>query len=196
MQIINCEQNSEEWYKARCGIPTASGFSNILTSVGKPSKSKDKYLYQLAGERIIGVAEEAYQSSHMERGKEVEEEARDYYEMVKDSPINQVGFCLADRCGCSPDGLVGEDGMVEIKCPKIATHISYLLEGKLPTAYFQQVQGQLYVTGRKWVDFLSYYPALKPFIIRVERDQNFLDSLAMELQIFCEDLETLIEKIK
>ena len=100
------------------------------------------------------------------------------------------------KYGASPDGLVGEIGGLEIKCPTMAVHVDYLLRGELPTTYLQQVQGSLLVSDRQWWDFVSYYPGLKPLIIRVERDEEFLKKLKSELQIFCEKLEEVYQKIK
>lgn len=196
MKIYDFEQRSEEWFAIRCGKPTASSFDKIVTAKGEPSKQSQKYLYKTAGEHIAGIAEETYQSAAMLRGIELEEEARNLYEMITGREITQVGFCVEDGCGCSPDGLVGDDGMIEIKCPIISTHVGYLLDNKLPTDYIQQVQGQLLVTGRKWCDFVSHYPGLKPLIIRVERDEKFIGLLSIELKLFTDNLKEIVNKIK
>lgn len=197
MKIIECEQKSPEWYAARCGIPTASGFDKIVTTKGEQSKQRTKYLYQLAGECVSGLAEESYQNYAMLRGIETEAEARSFYEFTTGSDVAQVGFCISDcgKYGASPDGLVGEDGILEIKCPTMAVHVGYLLEGSLPMDYFQQTQGQLLVTGRKWSAFLSYYPGLKPVLIRVDRDALFLTALQLELDKFCSELEQIVKRI-
>lgn len=197
MKIINCEQLSPEWFEARRGIPTASNFDKIITTKGLPSKSKQKLMYRLAGEKVSGISEESFQSAAMLRGIEVEAEAASLYEVVKDVKIEKVGFCLSDvGYGASPDGLVENEGMVEIKCPIISTHVGYLLDEKLPTDYFQQVQGQLFVADRLWCDFVSYYPGLKPIIIRVVRDETFIKALRVELELFCQELNEVVEKIK
>jgi hypothetical protein len=129
---------------------------------------------------------------------ELEAEARSLYELTNDVKVEQVGFCLSDdgKAGCSPDGLVGKKGLLEIKCPSMAIHIGYLLDNSVPTDYFQQVQGQLFITGREWLDFISYYPAIRPMLVRVKRDNEFIEKLETELNIFCEKLEKLIIKIK
>jgi len=199
MIIFDHEQRSAEWYAVRAGIPTASSFDKIITTKGEPSKQKKTYLYKLAGERITGKAEESYQNGAMQRGCDLEDEARNLYQIVMDNVVTKVGFCLSDgkaKYGASPDGLVGERGLIEIKCPSVSTHVGYLLENKLPTDYIQQVQGELLVTGREWADFVSYYPGMKPLIIRVERDEEFLKSLQIELEIFCTELEEIVNKIK
>ena len=196
MKIINCDQNSKEWYEVRCGIPSASCFDKIVTSEGKPSKQRTKYLHQLAGEIVTKTPMETYQSDDMLRGKEFEAEAKQMYQLVTGKKIKEVGFCVANGYGASPDGFVDTAGLIEIKCCKMTTHISYLFKNVLPIAYFEQLQGQLLVTGRKYVDFMSYYPGLKPLIIRVKRDKKFLDALSKELKIFCKDLKLVVRKIK
>jgi putative phage-type endonuclease len=199
MKIIECEQNTPEWFKIKCGVPSASNFDKIVTTSGDKSKSTKKYMYQLAGEKITGVKEETYQNAAMLRGIELEPEARNYYELLNDVEVQQVGFCLHDKehCGCSPDGLVGEHGLIEIKCRSLAVHVECLINNKLPTIYFQQVQGQLYVTGREWCDFMSYYPGdIKQLIVRVYPDKLFQKSLEIELNLFCDELNQTIERIK
>jgi predicted phage-related endonuclease len=129
----------------------------------------------------------------------MEVEARLLYEVLKEVEVEQVGFVVGDpdfEYGCSPDGFVGEDGLIEIKCPTIAVHVEYLIKNELPSKYFHQVQGQLLVTGRKWCDFVSYYPVMKPLIIRVERDEAFISSLKIELELFCRELQETIQKLR
>lgn len=199
MRIIECNQGSPEWFAARCGIPTSSNFDKILTIEGDLSKQREKYLYQLAGERVTKTAEEPYQNSAMERGKALEDEARKFYEVLTKKTVKQVGFCVTEGAtvyGASPDGLIGKDGLLEIKCPLMSTHVSYLLKGVLPPDYFQQTQGQLLVTGRKWVDFISYYPGLKPLLIRVKPHNQFISILKATMGIFCSDLDKLARRIK
>ncbi len=120
------------------------------------------------------------------------------YELIGE-PVQEVGFCVSDcgRFGCSPDGLVGEDGLVEIKCPIISTHVEYLLKCKdeCPTDYFQQTQGQILVTGRKWVDFVSYFPGLPPLIVREEPNEVFQKLLIKELDLFTNELDEVVKKL-
>ncbi len=199
MKIIDCEQRSEEWFSIRRGIPTSSNFDKIVTSKGEPSKQREKYLYRLAGEVVSKSSEETYQNAVMIRGMELEPEAKNMYELVTGNAVQDVGFCMADgdyKYGSSPDGLVGEDGNFELKCPVMATHVGYLLKNKLPTDYFQQVQGSLLVTGREWCDFVSYYPGIKPLIIRVERDKTFISKLKTELERFCILLDVTVGRIE
>jgi putative phage-type endonuclease len=192
-------QNTPEWMAERVGIPTASNFDKIVTSKGEPSASAKKYLFQLIGEKLANRKEENYQNAHMLRGIELEDDARSLYSFIKDVTVETVGLCYPDErklCGASPDGLVGKDGILEIKCPCFAVHIEYLLKGKLPTTYFQQVQGQLYVTERKWCDFMSYSEGLEPFIVRVERDETFIKKLEVALEKFSEEFEDTVAQIQ
>lgn len=200
MKIIDVEQGSPEWFKVKAGIPSASAFDMIITSDGKPSKQREKYMYSLAGEKISGVSEDGFKSFAMEKGLEKETEARDYYAMLHDKDtVIKAGFCLSDNglWGCSPDSFVNDIGGLELKCPLIHTHVAYLLhKDKFISDYFQQVQGSLFVTGYKWWDLMSYYPGLKPLIIKVEPDKKFLKALEVELTLFCEELEEITKKIK
>jgi putative phage-type endonuclease len=198
MIIVDCEQLSDEWFAARCGVPSASRFNKIVTTNGDRSKQATAYMYQLAGERIIGKAEETYMSASMQRGIEMEPKARQLYEMINDVDVQEVGLCYNDehkQCSCSPDGLIDPKGL-EIKCPEIHTHIDYLLRGKLPTAYFQQVQGSMLVTGYDEWDFMSYFPGLPPLIVTVERNENFITALSEQLDEFCFDLAITTRKLK
>jgi len=198
LKVFDIEQGSLEWFKIRCGIPTASEFDCIISSKGDPSKQREKYLYRLSGERVAKCSEETYQSEDMLRGKKLESEARDYYSFAKGIKVTQVGFCLQEKpgYGCSPDGICGKPGILEIKCPIISTHVEYLLGNKLPVKYFVQTQGQLLVTGKEWLDFMSYFPGLKPLITRVKPDKFFQAKLKRELELFCSDLDRLVKKIK
>lgn len=198
MKIIDVLQGTEEWRAARVGVPSASNFDLIVTTKGEPSKQRQKYLYKLAGEKLSGISEEAYQNEAMKRGTALEEEARKLYQIITDSVVEQVGFCVSEdgNYGCSPDGLVGKYGCIEIKCPTMATHIEYLLGGVIPTEYYQQVQGQLLVTGLEWCDFMSYYAGIKPLVVRMYPEKAFLDKLHAELKTFNKELNEIVEKLK
>ena len=179
MRIDQNEQGSFEWLAARLGIPSASMFAKIVTTKGAWSTSADTYINQLVAERLTGEREEVFQSHHMIRGTELEPDARDLYSLMTNSEVIEVGFCLHDTlaAGCSPDGLIGEDGGLEIKCPAPSTHVEYLRGGVLPSKYKQQVMGCLWITGREWWDFVSYHPTMKPLIVRVERDEEYIAAL-------------------
>jgi hypothetical protein len=198
MIILDFPQQSPEWFAARCGIPSASCFDKIVTAKGEPSKQAQSYLYQLAGERITGAKVETYQNAAMQRGNELEAEARQLFSMVRDVEVRQVGICYFDErksFSCSPDGLMEREGL-EIKCPLIHTHVGYLLEGALPMDYFQQVQGSMLVTGFPAWSFMSYYPGLPPLIIRVERDNAFCARLKVALDEFCSRLDEVEKKLR
>ena len=183
MIVHPAEQRSAEWLKARAGLPTASQFDRIVTSTGKISAQGEAYARQLAGERVLGYSEELPMTKAMERGIELEYEARSLYAMRRDVEPVETGLILEDggRWGCSPDGLCGDDGGLELKCPGVAVHVGYLIEGTLPTAYFAQVQGCLFVTGRKWWDFASYFPGLPMFLTRVTPDEKWHEMIGAAL---------------
>ena len=200
MITLDVVQGSSEWFAARVGVPSASCFDKILTTKGEPSKSKEKYRNQLAAERITGIKDETYQSADMLKGIEREDEAAKFYELTQGVEVKKVGLCYPDErklCCASPDRLVGNDGLLEIKCPLNYTHVAYLLDEKIiRIEYFQQAQGQLFVTGRKWVDLLTYYPGLRPQIIRMTPDKNFQHALAVEIEVLAKEIADIVERIK
>ena len=187
MIILTCEQGSREWDEARLGIPTASQFSRIVTPGGKPSAQAEDYMGALLAEHFLGYPSEAFQSEWADRGKALEPEARRFYSFHRDVDPKSVGFCYRDDArivGTSPDGLVGDDGLLELKCPMPGRHLVYLARGVVPKAYVMQVQGQLWVTGRAWVDFMSYCPELPPFIVRVAPEAKMQDALDAAIPAF------------
>lgn len=198
MKIINCEQGTEEWFSSRLGVPSASNLDKILNTKGSNSKQYLKYMYQLVGESVTNTIESSYKTDAMQRGNDLESEARSLYEILTGNVIDQVGFCLNEDplFGCSPDGLIGEDGGLEIKCPLISTHIDYLIGGEVPREYYAQVQGNLFVTGRKWWDFMSYSPNLKPLIVRVFPDKEYHELIKENLIEFNNKIKEIKEKIK
>ena len=187
-------QRSEAWFIAKAGIPSASSFDKIITTGGQPSEQIEKYMFKLAGETILGRASETYSNWNMKRGIELEPEAIERFEFVHRTEIERVALCYFDERRdrlCSPDGMG-----LEVKCPLMETHIGYLMANKLPTAYFQQVHGSMYITGFKHWWFLSYYPGLPAFEIRVKRDEKFISALAKEIDSFVIKLAMTIRKIK
>lgn len=190
MITLDTAQRSEAWYAARRGMPTASRFDMILTPAnGKPSTSQEKLINELIAESVLppqeGVVMPA--TEEMFEGMRLEGEARCFYELeVAKVPVTQVGFCIHDSglFGCSPDGLCGEDGGLELKVPLAKTHIGYVREGKLPDSYKCQVHGSMIVTGRKSWDFFSYSRHFEPFHLHVKWDA-FTDLLNVELLKFC-----------
>jgi len=198
MIIKNFEQGSQEWHQARTAMPSASQFKNIVTSDGKASKSRSKYLYQLAGERITGHRDEIFQNAAMSRGIELEPEARDLFAMVTGLEVNKIGMCVHDSglFSCSPDGMMDNGIGLEIKCPSMAVHVEYLLKGKVPADYYQQVHGSMLVAGYKQWFFMSYYPGLRPLIHLESRDDDFCEKLEAALKSFCAELDDVVEKIR
>ena len=176
MIVHDCVQGSDEWKKLRAGVPTASEFSRIITSTGEQSKSRFGYACDLAAEKFAGgpMDDSWAGNAWTERGKEVEAEARARYEFQNDVAIQQIGFCTSDDgvAGCSPDGLVGDEGMIETKVLKSQHHVTAILrfkkDGSIDPGYIQQTQGQLWVTGRKWVDLVFYSPLLPMLVVRQE----------------------------
>jgi len=176
---------------ARLGCPSGSGFSKLITSTGKESTSRASYVNGLIAEKVMGEIPETYDNEWMARGRELEPDARAFYEFERGVTVQEVGFCKHDKyeCGISPDGLVGPDGGLEIKCPAPSTHVKYFRAGKMPNEYKAQVQGCLWITERQWWDFLSYHPSLPPFLIRVERDDDFIKALEEIVIDACEEIE-------
>ena len=193
--LVDVEQRSDEWLKLRCGVATASCFDRIITpATGKPSASAVAYRRELLAEWLTGQPVSIKESGWMQRGTEMEPEARAFYEFEADAEVTEAGFVFLDErrlIGCSPDGLVGDDGLVEIKCPAPHTHVGYLIDAKLPTAYIPQVQGALWVTGRKWCDFVSYHPEMESLIVRVRRDEPYIAKMATLIEAF---VKTMLEE--
>jgi putative phage-type endonuclease len=201
MKIHDMEQGSDEWLRIRMGKVTASNFATAMAKgkAGGVSKTRTTLMHKLIAERLTNEPQETYRNGAMEWGTETEPAAREYYEAVNDCDVRQIGFAEHnDYIGCSPDGLVGEDGLLEIKCPNSATHISYILADKLPSTYKAQVQGQLWVTERKWCDFVSYDPRVtkRPYwTIRVSRDQPYIDLLECAVGDMACDIRMILNQL-
>jgi putative phage-type endonuclease len=185
-------QGSPEWKALRCGRVTASRVADVVakTKTGY-SASRANYLAQLIAERLTKTPAETYTNAAMQHGTETEPEARDAYCFYHGVTVEQVAFVphpKIDQAGASPDGLVGDDGLVEIKCPNTATHLETLLGQAVPAKYIDQMQFQMACTGRKWCDFVSYDPRMpehmRLFVRRVERDDKRIDFLETEIAGF------------
>lgn len=197
--IKDLEQGSPEWFAARGGIPTASCFGKIYTSTGKPSSSAKTYMFDLLADWMAGEPQNDFQSEAMLNGRRLEPVARDAYSFITDNEVDQVGIGYLDEnklVSASPDGLISEDGGLEIKCPKLATHLSYRVGKKCPAIYVPQVQGNMWVFGRKWWDFVSYHEKAKPFITRVNRDDKYIAGLSEAVLKFSDKLEELKLSLK
>jgi predicted phage-related endonuclease len=195
---IECEQGSAEWHLARAGIPTASEFECIVAKRkdGKYTADRQKYLLTLLGERMTGEIVSGYNGGHLERGKVMESEARDLYLFRTGAVARQCGFFVNDdiKAGASPDSVLGDDGLLEVKTKLPALHLELLLAGGLPAEHKAQVQGQLLVTGRQWVDFVSYWPKLPLHIVRVERDEPYIAALRQAIADFNGELAALSDR--
>jgi putative phage-type endonuclease len=197
--ILDMPQQSPEWYTARCGNVGASNVDKIITTTGARSKQREDFMFQLAGERITGKKEETFQSQAMLNGIEREAGARQFFELIYGIEVKEVGIVFKDEfklCHASPDGLIGDNAGIEIKNPIMKTHIKYLLNGKLPTEYFCQVQMSLYVTEREKWYFMSNYDGLEPLIVEVHRNEKWISLLEKELTDFNTELLSIVERLR
>lgn len=193
------EQGSEEWLQARAGIVTASTVGQLITTKTLKTAQNDTargLVSILTAERITGHVEETYPNRDMQRGTLSEPYAREIYEQHH-APVTEVGFMVRDdwgfKIGFSPDGLVGEDGLIEIKSPRQKTHLNTLLTGQVPIHYMAQCQTGLLVSGREWVDFISYNSGMPFFVKRVHPDDKWRQAILAAVQGFENDAAALIE---
>lgn len=198
MQVFTCDQGTVEWLEARMGIPTASEFSTVLAKGkgGADSKTRATYLRKLAGEVLTGEPMESFSNAHMDRGKVMEEEARNFYAFMHDVDPEQVGFIRSGGKGCSPDALVGGSGMLEIKTKLPHLQIECLERGTVPPEHLAQCQGALWVAEREWIDFVSYWPKLPLFVVRAYRDEAYIANLSAAVDQFNDELAALIERVR
>lgn len=192
------EQGSPAWFAARAGRVTASRVEAVLAKgqSGKPSATRANYMAQLIAERLTGVVEEGYKSPAMARGTEVEPEARAAYAFMRNVDLQPGGFVLhpsIPMAGASPDSLVGEDGLLELKCPNTATHLDTLLGASIDGGYMKQMLWQLACTGRKWVDWVSYDNRLpmhlQMHVRRVHRDDVKIAEMEAEVKKFLGEID-------
>lgn len=195
-------QGSREWLEDRAGVVTASRFADVLATV-RVGEAAARYNYkaEIIAERLTGAPTETYTNQAMQWGIDHEAEARAIYEAINDIKVEQTGLVKHKTllAGASPDGLVGADGLIEIKCPNTATHIGTILSDVSPAKYYAQMQGQMWITSRKWCDFVSYDPRLNDelaiFICRVIRDEDYIKLLEDSIIYFLEEVELLIKKL-
>lgn len=191
------KQGTPEWLDARLGIPTASCFEKILSPKRlEPSTQATRYRNQLVAERILRMPVVDAGSLWMERGSALEREACNWYAFDRGTEPTECGLALTDdgRIGASPDRLVGEDGLLEVKCPSAAVHIGYLLDG-VDADYRLQVNGQLWVTGRRWLDFLSYCPGFPPVLVRINPEKAVQEALGAALPVFANAVDEAAARI-
>lgn len=204
MKVHDVEQGSPEWLEVRLGKATASNFTDILatTKAGVEAAGRKNYRTQLAIERLTGKAPDHFTSKPMEWGQDTEELALTHYTLATGNEVRKVGFIEHESLltGASPDGLIGEDGGVEIKCMNTANHIAVLQLGDVPAKYKPQIQGNLWISGRKWWDFVSFDPDMpensRIFIKRIERDQEYIDGLASAIALFLAEVDDQIKFIE
>lgn len=192
-EIIECEQGSEEWHAARRGVVTASHFADVMAQ--GTGAVRRKYMLRLAGERLTGETAESYTNSHMERGKEHEPKARAQYAFDTGKDVQQVGFIKWGGMGCSPDGLIDDDGMVEFKSALPDILIDTHLRKRYPPEHRWQLQGNLLVADRKWIDIFIYYPGLPPYVERVYRFDPDIADLEVGIYAFNKELDAVVKKI-
>ena len=185
------EGGTPEWARLRLGIPCSSDFDKLLTpKTLKLSKQSDTFMYRLLAEWVTGVPCEDQKTEWMVRGTELEATARKAYELLTETKVTNGGFFTTDDglIGCSPDGLIGENGDLELKCPLIQTQLRYALTGEIDSDYMAQIQGRLMIHEREWVDIFSYHPLMMIPPVRVVRDDKFIDALRSALGQFIEQM--------
>lgn len=198
------EQGSPEWFAARCGLVTASRISDLIARTKSGwGASRGNYMASLIAERLTGVPQDTYQNAAMIHGIETEPQARAAYEFFTDTTVEQVGFVkhpVIGDSGASPDGLVGTDGLVEIKCPNTATHINTLLSGTVETKYIVQMHWQMVCADRKWCDFVSYDPRLPSdlslFVKRINCDGTMIAELEKAVVEFLDELDAKLAALR
>ena len=200
---IHLEQGTDEWKRARLGYVSASNLDAVMAK-GKSGEAvtRKNYKTRIVAERLTGDIGDSYSNAAMEWGVQTESQAAMAYEVAKETLLDKTGFWKHNQIqwlGCSPDRLVENDGLVEIKCPNTTTHIDYWLAKKVPSEYVKQVQGQLWVMEREWCDFVSFDPRLpeknRLLIVRAYRDEKFIKQMQQEVDQFLNEVEALIIKL-
>ena len=204
MPLINCVQGDNQWFAERCGRVTASRMNDVLAVLkkGGESAARAKYKLELLAEICTGHVEEHFVTEAMARGAEQEPFARAAYEVHAGVMVDQVGFFVhprIDRAGASPDGLIGHDGLIEIKAPQTTTHLQYLIDGVVPVEYQAQMLWQMACTGREWCDFVSFDQRLPEhlqlFVVRFERDEKRIAELETAVGEFLRELDALMLRL-
>ncbi len=198
------DQRSEEWFQARLGKVTASKIADMMaTTKSGPSASRTNYAAQLVAERLTGSPAESFTNAAMQWGTDTEAEARAAYCYFRDEAVTEVGFAdhpTVPMSGASPDGLVGDDGLLELKCPNTATHIATLLGKSVPSKYVKQMMWQMACTGRQWCDFASYDPRLpetmRLFVVRLHRDDALIAEIEGEVVKFLAEVDGTVSALR
>lgn len=197
------EQCSPEWFAERLGKVTASRISDMMAKTKSGwGASRANYAAQIVAERLTGEATDRYTNAAMQWGIDTEPHARAAYEFLTDASVQDVGFVphpVIDMSGASPDGLVGDAGLIEIKCPLTAGHIETLLGREVPGKYIQQMQWQMACTGRQWCDFVSFDPrmpeAMRLFVKRLNRDPKMIEELETEVRAFLDEIAVTVARL-
>ena len=196
------EQRTDAWHQARLGKVTASRISDVMAmSKNGVAATRQNYEAQLIAERLSGQPTPLYSNAAMQWGTDQEPHARSAYSFIVDSDVEEIGFVdhpLIRMSGASPDGLIGSDGLIEIKCPNTATHLRFLEDEKIDKRYRYQMNWQMACTGRQWCDFVSYDPRLPDFdikIVRVERDQELIKNIEAEVSLFQEQIDKRMQAL-
>ena len=191
---VKCEQGTDKWRGIKAGVASPSNFDRLITASMKPSSQADDYLYELMGEWVVGMCKELPPNLYwVNRGTDIEPQARAQYEFATGSEVDEVGFIYKDKkklIGGSPDGLTTAKGL-EIKCPSPIIHVSYLLQGVCPKKYQPQVQGSMWITGLKQWDFMSYHPDFDSLIVTVESDPAWQATISKILPPFAKRIEDM-----
>lgn len=200
MIIVDAEQGTDEWAAARAGHCTASEFAAVLAK--GEGKTRMAYMRRVLAERMTGKPIDGYRNAHMDRGNLQEPWAREAYEVETGNLVERIGFAKHDEIewlGCSPDGLVGKDGGIEAKCVIPTVQLETVMGGKYPSAHVAQVQGNLWITGRTWWDFVSFSPdmpeRLRLYVYRVQRDEAYIKALELEIRRFLAEANTLYRSL-
>ena len=196
---MSAPQGSEAWFAERAGHCTASRAADVLARIKAGEAAvRRKYRIQLVTERLTGIPVSGYQNAAMQWGTQTEPYGREAYEVETGAMVQQVGFLKHPEvawCGASPDGCVDDDGLIEIKCPESTTHLEWMDAERVPPEHVAQIQFQLWVTGRKYCDFVSYDPRfpepLRLLIVRAKRDEKYIENLAAEVCNFLADVDAL-----
>lgn len=199
MKTYDVEQGTDEWHGLRLGKVTASNMDQIITSTGEKSKQADKYMNKIIGEQITGESAETFKgNAHTDRGHEWEGEAAQYYAMNNECTLTRVGFCTTDDglLGCSPDYLIGDDGVLEIKTGLPHIMIEYYLSGKLEQEHRPQTQATLLITGRAQIVTMLYHPLMKPIILPTPRNLPYIVSMQTMLDEFHKKMAERISVLK
>lgn len=198
------EQRSEDWFKSRMGKVTASRMADVMAKTKSGySTSRKNYMMELICQKLTGEVPEGFTSAAMQRGTDLEPVARSWYEVERDCIVDVCGFYVhpeVEGFGASPDGLVGDDGLLEIKCPNTAQHVDFLTGGEIPRKYQLQMTAQLLCTGRKWCDFVSFDDRmpehLQGKVVRFEPTERDKAEMITEVVSFLDEMADVMKSLE